>query len=405
MTNKGDDMTGAPGTGKDWTAYAREFLRRDDYDFWFVRERESLDAAIPVFTREQWLAARDPLAMLALLQDIVPDEELRAFCCACCRRMSLTCNATAPVMVDALWIAEVFAKGQVAPAELYAAHQNIAQEAQEAGDRFAYVNMKLGDSTDELDYMYAAEDYEFAQALADATDGDIGSAASGCIAHVSEFVRIRSTLASKEHGPAARASEESAQADMIRERWTYPAESAARLLEIRRYREFRIALAGQRHLAGEQWRIMTLFAARLEGLDHARLRQLCQEQISALSAMLPAATVQHILLNDLMRVLGITTLHAGAWGPPERALSRPQLIALPNKQIGELMAEHLQAEPPGTSERWCCSLFFDQLTAVALARIGAPPAVAVWPMTADDLGASFRQQLSTLRALPPKRWF
>ena len=146
-----------------------------------------------------------------------------------------------------------------------------------------------------------------------------------------------------------------------------------------------------------------MFAARLEGLEHARLQQLCQEQISALSAMLPAATVQHIVLNDLMRVLGITTLHAGAWGPLERTLSRPQSIALPNKQIGELMAEHLQAEPPGAFERWCCSLFFDQLTAAALARIGAPPADAVWPTTADDLGASFRRQLSTLGALPPKR--
>jgi len=403
LTSKGDDMTGAPGTDKDWTVYAREFLRRDDYDFWFVREREALDAAGPIFTREQWLAARDPLAMLALLQDIVPNEELRAFCCACCRRMWLTHNATAAVMVDALRIAEAFAMGQVSRAELHAAHQNIAQEAREAGDRFAYVNMKLGDSTDELDYMSAADDYEFAQALADATDDDIGSAASGCIAHVLEVVRIHSAFASKEQAPAAPASEESAQADMIRERWSYPAESADRLLEIRRYREFRIALAGQRRLAGEQWRIMTLFAARLEGLEHARLRQLCQEQISALSAMLPAATVQHILLNDLMRVLGISTLHAEAWGPPERALSRPQLIALPNKQVGELMAEHLQAEPPGAFERWCCSLFFDQLTAAALARIGAPPADAVWPTTADDLGASFRRQLSTLGALPPKR--
>ena len=156
-------MTGAPGTDKDWTVYAREFLRRNDYDFWFVREREALDAAGPIFTREQWLAARDPLAMLALLQDIVPNEELRAFCCACCRRMWLTHNATAAVMVDALRIAEAFAMGQVSRAELHAAHQNIAQEAREAGDRFAYVNMKLGDSTDELDYMSAADDYEFAQ--------------------------------------------------------------------------------------------------------------------------------------------------------------------------------------------------------------------------------------------------
>src|SRR5262249_44357243 len=124
-------MTGAPGAGKGWTACAREFLRREDYDFWFVNEREALDAASPILTREHWLAASDPLAMLALLQDIVPDEELRAFCCACCRRMWLTHNATAAVMVDALRIAEAFAMGEVSRAEVPPAHQNIAPEERE----------------------------------------------------------------------------------------------------------------------------------------------------------------------------------------------------------------------------------------------------------------------------------
>src|SRR5262249_59322838 len=113
-------------------------------------------------------AASDPLAMLALSQDIVPDEELRAFCCACCRRMWLMRKATAAVMVDALRIAEAFAMGQVSRAELHAAHQNIAQEAREAGDRFAYVNMKLGGLTAELNLKSAPADFEIAQAPADA---------------------------------------------------------------------------------------------------------------------------------------------------------------------------------------------------------------------------------------------
>jgi hypothetical protein len=302
--NNRDEMTSAPGKVKDRYVRAREFLRRDEYDSRLAKEREALNAVSSILTREQWLAAMDPFAMLALLHDVVPDQELRAFCCACCRRMWLTLNATEAVMLDALRIAEAFATGQASREELHAAHQNIAQHAEEAGDRFARVNMKLGDSTDEWDYMSAAYDYEFAEALADVTDDDIGYAASRCISHALEVVRTNPAFASKEYGRAARASEEKAQATMIRERWPYPAESADRQLKTRRYRKFRLALATQRYLTDEQWKNIKLFAARLEGMDHEELHQVCREQISALSVMLPPATVQHILLDDLVRIFG-----------------------------------------------------------------------------------------------------
>jgi hypothetical protein len=403
LTNNGDEMTRAPSKVEGRYVRAHEFLRRDEYDTRLVKEREALNAVSPILTRKQWLTAMDPFAMLALLRDFVPDEELRAFCCACCRRMWLTHDATETVMLDTLQIAEAFATGQASRAELHAAHRNIAPHAEEAGDRFARVNMKLGDSTDKWDYISAAYDYELAEALADITDDDIGYVASRCISHALEIVRIKPGFASKEYGWAARASEEKAQADMIRERWPYPAESADRLLETRRYREFRLALAARQYLAHEQWKIVKLFAARLEGMDRERLKNLCHEQISALSVMLPPATVRHILLDDLTLILGVPTLYAGAWRPRWRGLSRPQLVALPNNRIAELMADHLQAAPPGAFERWCCSLFFDQLTAVALGRIGRPSAEPVWPIAAYDLSTSFLEHVSTLRALPPQR--
>src|SRR5262245_15998308 len=208
--------------------------------------------------------------------------------------MWMTHNATDAEMLDALRVAEAFATGQASREELHTAHQNNAQQAEEARDWFARVNMKLGDSTDEWDYMSAAYDYECAQALADVTDDDIGDAACRCISHVLEVVRLKPGVASKECGSAARASEEQVQADMIRERWPYPAESAVRHLKTRRYREFRVALAAQQHLAAEQWKIVKLFAARLGGMDSERLKQLSHEQISALSVILPPATAQHI---------------------------------------------------------------------------------------------------------------
>jgi hypothetical protein len=403
LTNNGDKMTSAPGKGEGRYVRAHEFLQRDEYDTRLAKEREALNAGIPILTRKQWLTAMDPFAMLALLRDVVPDEELRTFCCACCRRMWLTHNATETVMLDTLRIAEAFCTGQASRAELHAAHQKIAPHAEEARDRFARVNMKLGDSTDKWDYMSAAYDYELAEALADITDDDIGYVASRCISHALEIVRIKPGFASKESGRAARASEEKTQADMIRERWPYPAESADRLLETRQYREFRLALAAQQYLAREQWKIVKLFAARLEGMDRERLKQLCHEQISALSVMLPPAAVRHILLDDLTLILGVPALYTGAWRPRWRGLSRPQLVALPNNRIGELMAEHLQAAPPGAFEGWCCSLFFDQLTAVAFGRIRRPPAELVWPIAAHDLGTSFREHVSTLRTLPPIR--
>jgi len=339
--------------------------------------------------------------MLALLCDVVPDAELRAVCCACCWRMWLTDNATDAVMLDALRIAEAFAAGQASREELHAAHRNIAHRAEEARDRFASVNMKLGDSTDEWDYVSTACDYEFAAALADVTDDDIGCAASRCIWHALELVRIRLGFANKGSGQAARAREEEALTDMIRERWAYPAEAADRLHEIRRYREFRLALAAQPRLADEQWKIIKLFAARLEGMDREKLKQLCHEQMSALSAMLPPATVKHVLVDDVTRISPL--LDPGSGRPPLHGLSRPQLVALPDTRLGEFMADCLQSEPPGALESWCCSLLFNQLTAVAFRRIGSRPADPPWPVTSHDLGTSFREHVSTLRALPPPR--
>ena len=137
----------APSDVEDWSARADEFLRRDEYDARLGDERRALDAVRPISTREQWLAAVDPFAMLALLRDAVPDVELRAFCCACCRRMWLTQNAIDAVRLDTLRIAEAFAAGQASRDELHAAHQVIARHAEEAGDRFAHVNMRLGDAT------------------------------------------------------------------------------------------------------------------------------------------------------------------------------------------------------------------------------------------------------------------
>ena len=401
----GDVMMNAPSDAEDWSACADEFLRRDEYDARLSEERRALDAVRPISTHEQWLAAIDPFAMLTLLRDAVPDVELRAFCCACCRRMWLTHHATEAVLLDALRIAEAFAAGQASREELHAAHQVIARHAEEAGDRFAHVNMRLGDATDESDYVWAACEYEFAKALAAVTDDDIGDAAAPCISHALELVRVKPGFARKEHARAVRTAEEKVQADMIRERWPYPSTSADRQLATRRYREFRLALAAQPSLAHEQCKFMKQFAMRLEGVGRERLKQLCHEQIAALSAMLPPATVQHILLDDLTRVLDVGGLYAGAWRTPWRGLSRSQLIALPNDRIGELMAGDLQAASPGAFERRCCTLFFDQLTAVALGQIGAPLAGPVGPIAADRLRASFREHMSTLRALPPKRSF
>jgi hypothetical protein len=98
-------MTSAPDKADGRRVRAHEFLRRDDYDSWLTKERGLLNVVAPILTREQWLASLEPFAMLALLQDVAPDEELRAFCCACCRRMWLTDNATEAVMLDALRIA------------------------------------------------------------------------------------------------------------------------------------------------------------------------------------------------------------------------------------------------------------------------------------------------------------
>jgi hypothetical protein len=393
-------MTNEPGKVDGRQVRAHEFLRRDEYDSRLTRERELLNIVGPILTREQWLASLEPFAMLALLQDVAPDEELRTFCCACCRRMWLTRNETEAVMLDALRIAEAFAAGQGSREEMYAAHQNISRRAKEAGDWFTRVNMKLGDSTDKWDFVFAAYDYQFAEALSDVTDDDIGYAASRCISHALEIVRIKPGFASKECGRAARAGEEKAQADMIRERWHYPAESADRMRDIQKYRDIRLALTAQQELAEEQWKIAKLFAARLEGMDGESLKQLCHAQISALASMLPPATVQHILLDDLTRILGVSALYAEPWRPRWRGLSRPQMLALPSNRLGDLMADHLQAAPPGALERWCCSLLFDQLTAVAFARIGKPP--ADWPK-AHDFRRWFHEHVSTLRALPPTR--
>jgi hypothetical protein len=386
-------------------------LRRDEYDARFAKEREALNAVSPISTHEQWLAATDPFPMLALLQDVVPDEELRAFCCACCRRMWLTNNTTEAVALDALRIAEAFAAGQASREALHAAHQTIARHAEAAGDRFARVNMKLGDSTDAWDYQSAACDYEFAQALTDVTDDDIGDAAFRCISHALEVVRADAGFASNESGRAAqageaKASEAKALAVMIRERWLYPAESADRLREIRHFREFRLALAAQPRLSDQLWKLANVFAERLDGAGRETLKQLCREQISALALLLPAATVQHILFDDRMRILGVPAQRWGARPPQWHGLSRRQLIALPNIRIGELIADDLEAAPPatpGTLECWCCSLFVDQLTARAQGRMGTPPAESIWPAAATDLATWFRESLSTLPTLPPKR--
>jgi hypothetical protein len=248
--------------------------------------------------------------------------------------------------------------------------------------------------------VFAAYDYEFAEALSNVTDDDIGYVASRCISHALEVVRIKPGFAGKEYGRSARASEEKALADMIRERWHYPAESADNLLDTKGYRDFRLALAAQQKLADEQWKSANWFAARLEGMDGKSLKQLCHEQISALAGMLRPATVQHILLDDLTRILGVSALYEGPWRPRWRGLSRPQLIALPSNRLGDLMADHLQAAPPGALERWCCSLLIDQLTAVAFARIGRPR--ADWPQ-AQDMSRWFHEHVSTLRALPAQR--
>ena len=397
-TKIANKMTSAPDEVDGSYIRAHEFLRRDEYDSWLSKERELLKVVAPILTREQWLASSEPFAMLALLRDVAPDEELRAFCCLCCRRMWLTHNATEAVMLDALRIAEAFAAGQASREEMHAAHQSISRRAKEACDWFTRVNMKLGDSTDEWDFVFAAYDYEFAEALSDVTDDDIGYAASRCISHALEVVRIKPGFTSKESERAARAGEEKAQADMIRERWRYPAQSADRLLDTRRFREVRLALAAQQELADELWKIAKRFAARLKGMGGERQNQLCHEQIAALAAMLKPATVQHILLDDLTRILGVCSLYAGPWCPRWRGMSRPQLLALPSNRLGDLIADHLQAGAPGALECWSCSLLFDQLTAVAFARIGSPP--ADWPK-ARDLRTWFHEHASTLRALPP----
>src|SRR5262249_50634405 len=184
-------MTSASGKVDSRYPRAHEFLRRGEYESWLTKERELIDVVGSILTREQWLASLEPFAMLALLQDVAPDNELRAFCCACCRRMWLTDNATEVMMLDALRIAEAFAAGQASREELHAAHQNISRRAKEAGDWFTRVNMKLGDSTDKWDFEFAAYDYEFAEALSDVTDDDIGYAASRCITHALEVVRIK----------------------------------------------------------------------------------------------------------------------------------------------------------------------------------------------------------------------
>jgi hypothetical protein len=393
-----NEMTSASDKADGVYVRLYEFLRRDEYDSWLTKERELLNVFTPILTREQWLACSEPFAMLALLQDVAPERELRAFCCACCRRMWLTHNATETVMLDALRIAEAFAAGQASREEMHGAHQSISRRAKEAGDWFTRVNMKLGDSTDKWDFVFAAYDYRFAEALSDATDDDIGYSASRCISHALEVVHIKPGLAGKKCDQAARAGEEKAQADMIRQRWHYPAESAHRLLETHRYRDFRVALAAKQELADEQWRIVNWFAVRMEDMDGESLKQLCHEQISALAGLLPPAIVQHILFDNLARILSVSV--AGPWRSRWRGLSRPQLFALPSNRLGDLITDHLQGAPPGALERWCCSLLFDQLTAVAFARIGRPP--AGWPK-AHDFRTLLHEYVSTLLALLPRR--
>src|SRR5215470_3059598 len=162
-------MTTAPDKVDGSYIHAQEFLRRDEYDSWLSKERELLKVVAPILTREQWLASSEPFAMLALLRDVAPEEELRAFCCLCCRRMWLTHNATEAVMLDALRIAEAFAAGQASREEMRAAPH--------------------------------------------------------CSSHALEVVHIKPGFTRKETEHAARAGEEKAQADMIRERWHNPAQS------------------------------------------------------------------------------------------------------------------------------------------------------------------------------------
>ena len=146
--------------------------------------------------------------------------------------------------------------------------------AKEAGDWFTRVNMKLGDTTDKWDFLFAAYDYEFAEPypmLPTMTLAMWHPVAS--LTRWRMFVSNRTSRA-RNAGGQREPVRKRRRSDMITERWRYPAQWADRLLDTHRYREVRLSLAVQQELADEQWKIAKWFAARLKGMDGESLKQL-----------------------------------------------------------------------------------------------------------------------------------
>ncbi len=86
-------------------------------------------------TEAQWLAANDPVPMLATLQAgrKISERKLRLFACGCCRRLPPLAEGPAAGMLVAL---ERCVEGQAGPSEVAA----IVQDAEEAVERLAWEN-------------------------------------------------------------------------------------------------------------------------------------------------------------------------------------------------------------------------------------------------------------------------
>ncbi len=182
-------------------------------------------------TQEQWSTATDPLRMLVLLQDSVPASELRGFCSACCRRVYQKHWPHDGELGEALRTAEAFAAGQASSEQLRAAHLNAARLLEDAVNDFAFVNMKLGDSTDGWDYEAAFHARYVAQAIAEVTEEDIVYSAVRCIESAARVMGFSRSVDGETWNDDPRSpgvlAEEAVQAQMIRDRWPYPGAEAA----------------------------------------------------------------------------------------------------------------------------------------------------------------------------------
>jgi len=129
-------------------------------------------------TEAEWLAAEDPVPMLAFLRGRVDDRTLRLFACACCR---LVWDLIGEAGKEAVVVAERFAEGRATNRELIAAHKLAAQSGRVVADTLprAYAI-----SRDEGEAAFAAvRGLEAAAGAAGGLASEAASQASVCTAH------------------------------------------------------------------------------------------------------------------------------------------------------------------------------------------------------------------------------